>query len=450
MCAGSAPSAGPATWARSPRAARGERHPESRAPGGLRRWAPQLPLPLRAPAGAVVPGFRDRVHVRGDGGPAPARHAARAAVRAGVLARLRALRRERHGARPGAQVLRRLVPAGGRGPHRALRTLLPRRAASRLPRPGHPASPRSEADGVPRIGAGGDGVRGGVDAVHRADSGCDPGPRRDRGEPLQGNGPARRLLAGARGAIPGRRVRGRIVPRLVQAVSALSAMGAAGERCTAGGGRSPHGNRPIHPDRRVAAATHAGGAPTVAVAGRKDGRTESCRTLPPPSVFPSFRLSVLPSSVFRPSVLLAPCERCYSSRLLSGRPDSPQIRPFLAHEKGLAGGPGIPFAHLEEGTMRKILFSVIGVDALAGCSSKPETQAAADSTSRNIQLPKADSAVALNDAPKNAQPQAGLAPPPKTPPARRSSASNAAPPPRPAPGAAPAPAPSPAPEPAPA
>jgi len=100
--------------------------------------------------------------------------------------------------------------------------------------------------------------------------------------------------------------------------------------------------------------------------------------------------------------------------------------------------------------MRKILFSVIGVAALAGCSSKPETQAAADSTSRNIQLPKADSAVALNDAPKNAQPQAGLAPPPKTPPARRSSASNAAPPPRPAPGAAPAPAPSPAPEPAPA
>src|SRR5881296_1406066 len=55
--------------------------------------------------------------------------------------------------------------------------------------------------------------------------------------------------------------------------------------------------------------------------------------------------------------------------------------------------------HAREGIMRKILIAVIGLAAIGGCARKPETQAAVDSTSRNIQLPKPDSAVALNDRP---------------------------------------------------
>ena len=101
--------------------------------------------------------------------------------------------------------------------------------------------------------------------------------------------------------------------------------------------------------------------------------------------------------------------------------------------------------------MRKILIAVIGLAAIGGCARKPETQAAVDSTSRNIQLPKSDSAVALNDrppAPPEAPPAAAtkqVTPRRAAPPARRSSASRAEAPPLPAPASAtPAPAPAPA------
>src|ERR1051325_8398690 len=116
---------------------------------------------------------------------------------------------------------------------------------------------------------------------------------------------------------------------------------------------------------------------------RAGGRTEGGLTTD--QHFPSFRPSVFPP--------------------LSRAPHRPSLVPP-------AGEPGLRrqarFAHAREGIMRKILIAVIGLAAVGGCARKPETQAAVDSTSRNIQLPKPDSAVALNDRP---------AAPPEAPPA---------------------------------
>src|ERR1044072_960172 len=120
-----------------------------------------------------------------------------------------------------------------------------------------------------------------------------------------------------------------------------------------------------------------------------------------------------------------------------GRPDGPTL-PAGSRDRTRPGpetAGSIPFVHLEEGTMRRILIAVIGVAALAGCGKKPETQAAADSASRDIQLPKPDSAVALNDKPPSPPPEPAPAVQSKAPPARRSSAA------RPEAPAAPAPAP---------
>jgi len=94
--------------------------------------------------------------------------------------------------------------------------------------------------------------------------------------------------------------------------------------------------------------------------------------------------------------------------------------------------------------MRRILTVFAGAAILAGCGGRGDQQAAADSLSRDIQLPAPDSTVALNDAPA-APAKTDTVFLPAPPPPRR-------PAPRPA-AAAPAPAPaavSPAPAPAPA
>ncbi|HEV8358170.1 MAG TPA: hypothetical protein VGQ17_15570 [Gemmatimonadales bacterium] len=99
--------------------------------------------------------------------------------------------------------------------------------------------------------------------------------------------------------------------------------------------------------------------------------------------------------------------------------------------------------------MRNFVLAVIGAAAVAGCAQKPAQQVAADSASRSIQLPKPDSAVALNDVPAAAPQQPAASAGLSAPPARRSSASRVEAPPRPARSAVtPSPAPAPAPEPA--
>jgi len=89
--------------------------------------------------------------------------------------------------------------------------------------------------------------------------------------------------------------------------------------------------------------------------------------------------------------------------------------------------------------MRRTLIVLAGAMAAASCARKPDTSASLDSAaSRDIQLPRPDSTVALNDRP---------APVPAPAPANRPPART--PPPPAPPAASPSPAPSPAPAPAP-
>src|SRR5262245_51421996 len=94
--------------------------------------------------------------------------------------------------------------------------------------------------------------------------------------------------------------------------------------------------------------------------------------------------------------------------------------------------------------MKQLMIAVAAAAVLSACAKKPETQAAADSAaSRDIQLPKPDSTVALNDRP--------AATPPAAPTSRAPRTGTASPQPSPAPSppaAAPAPAPAPSPPPA--
>jgi hypothetical protein len=93
--------------------------------------------------------------------------------------------------------------------------------------------------------------------------------------------------------------------------------------------------------------------------------------------------------------------------------------------------------------MRKVLIAMLGAATLAGCARKPQTSAAADSTGRDIQLPRPDSTLALNDRPAPAPAPAPSGTPRKTTP-------RPAPAPAPSPSSvAPAPAPAPLPPPAP-
>jgi len=96
--------------------------------------------------------------------------------------------------------------------------------------------------------------------------------------------------------------------------------------------------------------------------------------------------------------------------------------------------------------MNKVLIALLGAATLAGCAKKPQASAAADSAAgRDIQLPKPDTTVALNDrpAPAPAPPHASGSESRRTPP--RPSPVPAPAPVTPAPAAAPAPAPAPAP-----
>jgi hypothetical protein len=90
--------------------------------------------------------------------------------------------------------------------------------------------------------------------------------------------------------------------------------------------------------------------------------------------------------------------------------------------------------------MTRVLIALVGVAALAGCAKRPDTNAATDSAAaRDIQLPRPDSTVALNDRPA----------PAPAPAAPRRNPPRSSPPPAPAPQPAPAPAPLPAPAPPP-
>jgi hypothetical protein len=96
--------------------------------------------------------------------------------------------------------------------------------------------------------------------------------------------------------------------------------------------------------------------------------------------------------------------------------------------------------------MKQLFIVLAAATVLSACAKKPETQAATDSAaSRDIQLPKPDSTVALNDRP--------AATPPAAPTSRAPRTGTATPQPTPAPAppaAAPAPAPAPEPSPPPA
>ncbi len=91
--------------------------------------------------------------------------------------------------------------------------------------------------------------------------------------------------------------------------------------------------------------------------------------------------------------------------------------------------------------MRATIIALLGVASLAACGGRDQTQLAADSTARDIQLPPADTSVPINDQPATPAP----APEASRPPARRapSTPDRSTPPaaaPAPAPASAPAPA----------
>jgi hypothetical protein len=93
--------------------------------------------------------------------------------------------------------------------------------------------------------------------------------------------------------------------------------------------------------------------------------------------------------------------------------------------------------------MRRILIVLVGAGVLAGCGRKDDEAIAADTLSRDIQLPKPDSTVALNDVPAAPTRTDTVYLPP--PPAPRRSAPRVTPAPAPAPTPPPAAAPAPAP-----
>lgn len=85
--------------------------------------------------------------------------------------------------------------------------------------------------------------------------------------------------------------------------------------------------------------------------------------------------------------------------------------------------------------MRKAFIVLLGAAMVAGCGGRDQTQAAADSAARDIELPAADTTVTLSDQPAPGAAPATPAPAPRPPAAR---------PTRPSPSPAPAPAPAPA------
>ena len=98
--------------------------------------------------------------------------------------------------------------------------------------------------------------------------------------------------------------------------------------------------------------------------------------------------------------------------------------------------------------MNRLLIALLGAATLAGCAKKPQASAAADSAAgRDIQLPKPDTTVALNDRPAPAPPHASGSESRRTPPRPSPAPAPASVSPAPAPSPVPAPAPAPAPAP---
>lgn len=90
--------------------------------------------------------------------------------------------------------------------------------------------------------------------------------------------------------------------------------------------------------------------------------------------------------------------------------------------------------------MRRILIALVGAGVLAGCGRKDDEAIAADTLSRDIQLPKPDSTVALNDVPAApTRTDTVYLPPPPAPRRNPPRVSAPAPDPAPPPAAAPEP-----------
>ena len=91
--------------------------------------------------------------------------------------------------------------------------------------------------------------------------------------------------------------------------------------------------------------------------------------------------------------------------------------------------------------MRRILIVLVSAGVLAGCGRKDDEAVAADTLSRDIQLPKPDSTVALNDVPAAPTRTDTVYLPPPPAPRRNPPRVTPSPAPTPPPAAAPAPAP---------
>ena len=218
-CAGSAVSA---SWPAC------ERAREPRAARRLRRRAPELPVALRASAGPVLHRLPDRDDAARDRRPAPGRAGARAAVRARLFARVRAARGQRHRARARAQLLPAVAPAHRRRAHHRLRAGVSRRHPHQPAVAGAAGAGRAQAGRLPGLGAGGHGVRGGVDAVHRAGARRHPRTGRDHQRSLARHAAAGGLLGRARRAVPDRGARAGLVSRTGSSASGAISRGSCG------------------------------------------------------------------------------------------------------------------------------------------------------------------------------------------------------------------------------
>ena len=181
---------------------------------GAARGHAELPVALRAAAGAAVSGLSGR-HVagalcrRGNRAAGAARdHGRGLRLRARLHHRVRGARRQRQRDRRGAARLFVRARQHRRHRHHRHGAAFPRHHADRVPDAGAAADGREAGRPVGRL-CDGPGLRVRLDAVHRADPRRDPGDRRIGGDRRPWRRPARRLFARARRAVHDRGLRGR-------------------------------------------------------------------------------------------------------------------------------------------------------------------------------------------------------------------------------------------------
>src|SRR5690606_13169587 len=110
---------------------------------------------------------------------------------------------------------------------------------------------------APRRPAPGHGVRDELDALHRTHPRGHPHPRRRQRDPRPGRGAPRGLLAGPGGAVPARRPPDRPVPRVLEGLPALPAVGRARRRWGPPRRRRADGHRHLHHAQRLPHPDHA-------------------------------------------------------------------------------------------------------------------------------------------------------------------------------------------------